>query len=56
MDEEFMEQLKCEGYKVWAVDGQFLLVDLLGKFIDSRHQSEADLVRYCEQNVLTFLD
>jgi len=56
MDEKFVEQLKQEGYAVWERDGHFLLVDLIGEFVDSRHQDLESLVRYCEQNVFTFLD
>jgi len=56
MDEVFMEQLKQEGYAVLERDGEFLLIDLLGEFVDSRHQSTQSLVEYCEKNVLTFLD
>jgi hypothetical protein len=55
MDKEFLCQLKLEGYEVVEQDGELLLVDLLGQFIDSRHQSEESVVRYCERNVLTFL-
>ena len=55
MDREFLCQLKLEGYEVVEQDGELLLVDLLGQFIDSRHQSEESVVRYCERNVLTFL-
>jgi hypothetical protein len=56
MNEEFMEQLKQEGYGVWAVDGQWLLVDLLGEFIDSQHDSEQSVRDYCDKNVFTYLD
>ena len=56
MHKEFLDQLKFEGYEVEEQDGEFLLVDLLGQFIDSRHQDAESLVRYCERNVLTFLD
>jgi hypothetical protein len=56
MDQLFLDQLKQEGYEVVEQDGDLLLVDLVGQFIDSRHQSEESVVRYCERNVLTFLD
>ena len=56
MDKGFLEQLKFEGYEVEEQQGEFLLVDLLGQFIDSRHPDAESLVRYCEKNVLTFLD
>ena len=56
MDREFTQRLKQEGYRVWEVDDQFLLVDLLGQFIDSRHPDAESLRQYCERNVLTFLD
>lgn len=56
MNEQFKEQLKQEGYRVWAVDGKFLLLDLVGEFIDSQHDSEDAVVEYCEKNVFTFLD
>ena len=56
MDKGFLEQLKFEGYEVEEQQGEFLLVDLLGQFIDSRHPDAEALVRYCDKNVLTFLD
>lgn len=56
MDELFEQQLKQEGYRVWAVDGQWLLIDLVGEFIDSQHDSEQSVREYCEKNVFTFLD
>jgi hypothetical protein len=56
MDREFTQRLKQEGYRVWAVDGEFLLIDVLGQFIDSRHQSEHAVIEYCDKNVFTFLD
>lgn len=54
MNQEFLDQIQLEGYRVWAVDGQWLLIDLVGEFVDSRHPDVDRLVRYCEQNVLTF--
>ena len=54
MAEEFDQQLAQEGYKVWAVDGKFLLVDLVGEFIDSQHDSLEALREYCAKNVFTF--
>ena len=54
MDQEFDEQLAQEGYKVWAVDGKFLLVDLVGEFIDSQHDSLESVKQYCAKNVFTF--
>ena len=56
MDRGFLEQLKFEGYEVVEQAGEFLLVDLLGQFIDSRHPDAESLRQYCEHNVLTFLD
>ena len=56
MQQEFQNQLKQEGYEVHEQDGEFLLIDLLGQFVDSRHQDLESLRRYCEKNVLTFLD
>jgi hypothetical protein len=56
MDKGFLEQLKFEGYEVEEQQGEILLVDLLGQFIDSRHPDAESLVRYCDKNVLTFLD
>ena len=56
MDDVFEEQLKQEGYKVWAVDGKYLLVDLLGEFVDSQHDSLDSVREYCRKNVFTFLD
>jgi len=54
MDEQFEQQLAQEGYRVWAVDGKFLLVDLLGEFIDSEHDSLESVREYCAKNVFTF--
>jgi hypothetical protein len=56
MDQEFQQLLEQEGYKVWAVDGRFLLVDLVGEFVDSQHDSMESVKQYCEKNVFTFLD
>lgn len=56
MDDVFEQQLKKEGYQVWAVDGKFLLVDLVGEFVDSQHDSMESVKEYCEKNVFTFLD
>ena len=52
----FLDQLRFEGYEVEEQQGEFLLVDLLGQFIDSRHPDAESLRQYCERNVLTFLD
>ena len=54
MDEKFGEQLAQEGYKVWAVDGKYLLVDLVGEFVDSEHDSLESVKEYCRKNVFTF--
>ena len=54
MDDVFDEQLKQEGYRVWAVDGKYLLIDLVGEFVDSEHDSMEALREYCEKNVFTF--
>jgi len=54
MDDVFEQQLAQEGYRVWAVDGKFLLIDLLGEFIDSEHESLEALREYCAKNVFTF--
>jgi hypothetical protein len=56
MDQEFEQQLAQEGYRVWAVDGKFLLIDLVGEFVDSEHDSLESVREYCEKNVFTFLD
>ena len=56
MDKGFLDQLKFEGYEVEEQAGEFLLVDLLGQFLDSRHPDAESLRQYCERNVLTFLD
>jgi len=54
MDRDFGEQLAQEGYRVWAVDGKYLLIDLVGEFVDSQHDSLEALREYCEKNVFTF--
>jgi len=54
MDQEFEQQLEQEGYRVWAVDGRFLLIDVLGEFIDSEHDSLESVREYCAKNVFTF--
>ena len=56
MNEEFFGQVRQEGYDIAEQNGEFLLVDLLGNFVDSRHPDAESLVRYCQKNVLTFLD
>jgi len=54
MDDVFDEQLAQEGYRVPAVDGKFLLIDVLGEFIDSEHTTLEALREYCAKNVFTF--
>lgn len=54
MDDVFGEQLAQEGYQVLERDGVFLLIDLLGEFVDSQHDSLEALREYCAKNVFTF--
>jgi len=56
MDDVFEQQLAQEGYRVWAVDGRFLLIDVLGEFVDSEHSTMEALREYCAKNVFTYLD
>ena len=56
MDQEFEQQLAQEGYRVWAVDGRFLLIDVLGEVVDSEHSTMEALREYCAKNVFTYLD
>lgn len=56
MDQEFEQLLEQEGYEVLERDGGFLLVDLVGEFVDSQHDSMESVKEYCEKNVFTFLD
>jgi len=54
MDQCLHEQLEREGYEVLERDGVFLLIDFLGQFVDSQHDSLESLREYCEKNVFTF--
>ena len=54
MVDEFEQQLEQEGYQVIEQEGKFLLVDLLGQFIDSEHMSMESVREYCAKNVFTF--
>jgi len=54
MNLAFQQQLAQEGYEVRERDGKFLLIDLLGEFIDSEHDSLEAVREYCAKNVFTF--
>ena len=54
MDQEFEQQLEQEGYQVLEQEGKFLLIDLVGEFIDSEHTTMDAVREYCAKNVFTF--
>lgn len=54
MNKDLKQLLKNEGYQVLKKNDKFYLIDLLGEFVDSIHNTEADLEAYVDKYIFEY--
>ena len=54
MNKDLKQLLKNEGYQVLKKNGKLYLIDLLGEFVDSIHNTEDDLEAYVNKYIFEY--
>ena len=54
INKDLKQLLKKEGYQVLKKSGKFYLIDLLGEFVDSNHNTEDDLEAYVDKYIFEY--